>query len=178
MTIFRYVLRYNTGLAPCFQFGLFSLALCKPNIRKSAKVGDWLLGYASTKGGREKNRLLYAAKITKIVTMGVYMGREPARADQIYSRDGAGKFQHNGRSEHHKTAEAQTRDWSCNRVLLSKKFRYFGDSPLDTCGSPIEALYYAHCGHKASEPPNFDHRAARRFLRALRKSGQGIRANF
>jgi hypothetical protein len=38
--IFRYILKNDSGMAPCIDNGLVSLATCKPKIRASAQHGD------------------------------------------------------------------------------------------------------------------------------------------
>ena len=40
MSTFIYIQSVDCGLAPCVQRGVWSLALCKPGIRKQARKGD------------------------------------------------------------------------------------------------------------------------------------------
>lgn len=44
--IYFYKLVADNGGAPCVENGLLSLAICKPMIRKTAKEGDLILGFA------------------------------------------------------------------------------------------------------------------------------------
>jgi Nucleotide modification associated domain 2 len=41
-SVFSYVVTHDKGFAPNPYFGFLTLATCKPQIRKSARVGDWL----------------------------------------------------------------------------------------------------------------------------------------
>lgn len=54
--ILVYVMPWDTGLAPNFNGAAASLSLCKPNIRRSAKLGrDWIVGITP----RGDNRLTH-----------------------------------------------------------------------------------------------------------------------
>ena len=41
---FMYVVKVDSGFAPNPVGGLCTLACCKPTIRKTANVGDWIIG--------------------------------------------------------------------------------------------------------------------------------------
>ena len=45
--IFRYVVRFDSGAAPNPFGGWCSLAICKPGIRRTAGVTDWIIGLRS-----------------------------------------------------------------------------------------------------------------------------------
>jgi len=83
MTIFSYKITYDTGAAPCIQNNLFSLAICKPRIRKCAKIGDYIIGfYASSVS--QNNSISYIAKITDKKTFKEYYKTHSERTDCIY----------------------------------------------------------------------------------------------
>ncbi len=42
--IHSYIVRYDSGFAPNPFYGFCTLATCKPDIRKHAQVGDWIVG--------------------------------------------------------------------------------------------------------------------------------------
>ena len=63
--VFRYVLNMTTGFAPCFDDGVCTLGCCKPNIRRSAVVGDWILGFAPRKKGNA--RLLFVMQVGEVL---------------------------------------------------------------------------------------------------------------
>ena len=43
--LYRYILVSDDGYAPCIDQNLLTLATCKPAIRSTANVGDWVIGY-------------------------------------------------------------------------------------------------------------------------------------
>lgn len=78
-TIYSYVLRTDDGAAPNPLWGICTLTICKPVIRRTAKVGDWVIGVGSAnakvcKGKFESysNKLVYAMKITAIKALAEY----------------------------------------------------------------------------------------------------------
>jgi len=67
MKIFRYIVPVDDGAAPNPYGGVCTLAICKPNIRKIAKVGDWLIGLKNP-----TKELIYCMKITDVMSMKEY----------------------------------------------------------------------------------------------------------
>lgn len=63
---YRYILIHNSGMAPCPDGGLISLATCKPVICRVARSGDWVLGFRP--GSLERGLMLWAGKVAE--TMG------------------------------------------------------------------------------------------------------------
>jgi hypothetical protein len=61
--IWRYVVRYDDGLAPCIENDFCTLTCCKPGIRKHALKDDWVIGFHSKKFGDAL--LCYAMRITE-----------------------------------------------------------------------------------------------------------------
>lgn len=47
MRLFSYVVRFDSGFAPNPFYGYCTLATCKPPIRRTALVGDWIIGTGS-----------------------------------------------------------------------------------------------------------------------------------
>ncbi|WP_259016597.1 Nmad2 family putative nucleotide modification protein [Emticicia fluvialis] len=78
--IYSYVLRLDDGSAPNPFGGICTLTICKPVIRRTARVGDWVIGTGSKnvvieKGTRPidfSDSLVYAMKITDIKTLQAY----------------------------------------------------------------------------------------------------------
>ena len=66
MNIYTYIVPVDDGAAPNPYGGVCTLAICKPNLRKIAKQGDWLVGLDS------KLQLIYTMKITSVMTMKEY----------------------------------------------------------------------------------------------------------
>lgn len=73
MVLFSYIIRRDYGFAPNPFPPYCTLATCKPNIRNSAAVGDWILGIGSAaKGSMMKGRLIYAMQVQEILTYDRY----------------------------------------------------------------------------------------------------------
>ena len=49
MKLFSYVVARDYGFAPNPFFSTCTLATCKPKIRRTASVGDWIIGTGSKK---------------------------------------------------------------------------------------------------------------------------------
>ncbi len=82
---FRYVLRYDTGMAPCPQDGLLSLCTCKPAIRRAARVGDLVAGFAPSPAPH--GVMTYAARVREVLSWPSYAERYPdrTRRDAVYA---------------------------------------------------------------------------------------------
>jgi hypothetical protein len=131
--IYFYKLTRDDGGAPCIRNGILSLAICKPFIRASAKLGDMIFGFAANSLSPD-NRLIYIARVTGKLCNGEYYTTRcyQNRGDCIYEamgncfvrrtdakfHDGPENLVHDlGQAPHYKRAN----------VLLSDDFRYFGD---------------------------------------------------
>ncbi|MDD2896552.1 MAG: hypothetical protein PHG81_11115 [Aliarcobacter sp.] len=66
MNIYAYIVPVDDGAAPNPYGGVCTLAICKPNLRKTTKQGDWLVGLDS------KSQLIYTMKITTVMSMKEY----------------------------------------------------------------------------------------------------------
>ena len=66
MKIYVYIVPVDDGAAPNPYSGVCTLAICKPNLRKIAKQGDWIIGLNS------EFKLIYTMKITTVITMKEY----------------------------------------------------------------------------------------------------------
>lgn len=130
-SFYFYKLTADNNGAPCADSALLSLAICKPLIRKTAKVGDLIFGFAANSLDRD-NRLIYIAKISgKLCGDEYYTSAYAYRPDCIYKNVGA-KFLRKTSAQYHDKpddivhdlgmADKYERAW----VLLSNDFRYFG----------------------------------------------------
>ena len=62
--IYSYVVRYDSGFAPNPFYGFCTLATCKPDIRRAANVGDWIVGSGSNdRSIRRGGHLVYAMQV-------------------------------------------------------------------------------------------------------------------
>ena len=116
----------DTGVAPNPFGGICTLVVCKPGIRRTAQVGDWVAGTAAAGAfptGDARNRLIYAMKVTAKMTMAQYDKRYRDRVDALYDFSQVPPYQ---RSGPHTAKEYET-DLSGEYVLLSEHFFYFGE---------------------------------------------------
>ena len=60
--IYSYIVTNDMGFAPNPYHGYCTLACCKPDLRRTAKKGDWIIGLSGKKKGFE---LIYIMTITK-----------------------------------------------------------------------------------------------------------------
>lgn len=153
--IYIYVVDRDLGFAPNPFHGICTLATCKPRIRNSAKIGDWVFGIGGNRL-KAKGKCVFAMKITSKMTFNEYWenpefnSKKPVRngsktmllGDNIYFYDGENNLWKQAHS-HHSNPDGslntynKNRDTQSSNVLLSKHFYYFGISaPL----IPVEIL--------------------------------------
>jgi hypothetical protein len=104
---------------------LLTLALCKPNIRKGAKIGDWVVAKQSKSIHGVSNYIRYVWRVTDIQDIQTYYTSEGKRKDKIYGMvDGV--LQHKNETKFHngpKRADQQRKDLKEDcKVLLSTEF--------------------------------------------------------
>jgi hypothetical protein len=73
-TLFSYCIPTDDGAAPNPYWGVCSLAICKPKIRKKARLHDWIVGTGSKNSpiGDISNHVVYTMRVTRRVTMRDY----------------------------------------------------------------------------------------------------------
>jgi hypothetical protein len=154
--VYRYVIVHHGGFAPCFDGGLCTLACCKPAIRRTAKLGDWVLGFAPRSRGEA--RLLYSMRVGRIVDFATY-STDPAyagRRDNIWRTNGRGGFRHVGPKGLHDDAEAKKRDLGGANVLVADRYWDFGPEGLDLNAAVgadrAHRLWFSGRGHKVNGP--------------------------
>jgi len=167
--LYSYCLRYDFGSAPNPFWGLCTLAICKPNIRQSAKVGDWIVGTGSAVSpiGNISDKVVYAMQVTQKLTMEDYdrftrsklprkiplmTSTNPRRrsGDSIYDFSTSPPLL---RSSVHEEANRKT-DLKGGWVLLSDHFFYFGNNPVDLPEELLEIVKKGP-GHKANFDPDY-----------------------
>ncbi len=146
MKLHTYVVRYDSGFAPNPFYGYCTLATCKPTIRRSAHIDDWLVGCGSNdKAVRRGGHLVYAMRVTEILDFRAYGtdprfsmkipyrtgSRKQSCGDNIYFPDEMGERWLQRDSFHSKpsgkpNSEHIDRDTRVDRVLISDDFVYFG----------------------------------------------------
>ncbi|ROL92383.1 hypothetical protein BK636_02520 [Pseudomonas chlororaphis] len=161
--IYGYVITHDTGFAPNPYGGVLTLATCKPVIRRTAKMGDWLVGTGSASRGL-RGKLVYAAKIDKVLTLEEY-GRDPQyvlkrpsasgddasrQGDNLYFKDEEGDWFQRESDRH--DCSHMDRDLSGKNVLIAKSFWYFGSKARDLPES-LQLIIKTGPGHKCTDSP-------------------------
>lgn len=181
MRLFRYVMPRDFGFAPNPFFGFCTLACCKPEIRRVAQPGDFIVGINGTpptkKPKQHQDRLVYAMRVTESLSFSDYWddprfqqkkpflrsSRMYAFGDNIYRKNDAGLwFQ---ADSHHSLPNGAPNDFniridtSADRVLISNDFVYWGGSgPLR---SSLENEFWTNTvfsGGRRAHRCNFDDR--------------------
>lgn len=165
MRLFSYVVTHDTGFSPNPFWGYCTLADCKPAIRRTASVGDWIVGLSPKKSG---NRMIYAMQVSEILPYRDYYYDErfapkiPDLAaklvvskcgDNIYQPLPDGGFRQlqsmhsDGLDENLRT---KMHDLGGRNVLIARRFHYFGSRALEL----PEELYELKVGraHKNNFP--------------------------
>lgn len=147
MRLYSYIVRYDIGFAPNPFHGRCTLATCKPRIRRSASVGDWIAGV----GQRQTldGRLVFAMRVGETLTFDQYWNdprfqrKKPDRrgslkhryGDNIYHRNPGGEWvQSDSRHSHDDglpNLDHVRKDTSADAVLVADTFSYWGkDAPI------------------------------------------------
>jgi hypothetical protein len=151
MTIYSYLVEHDLGLAPN-PFGKYcTLAVCKPEIRRSSKllIGDWVIGtgskaLATTSGKRVSGKLIYAMVVEEKIRLDDYWNdnrfqyKKPIMngtlvtmfGDNFYHKDEEGNWIQDD-SAHCKldgtcNPEHFKKDIGGENALISEHFFYFG----------------------------------------------------
>ena len=140
--VYVYRMTADTGLAPCVEKGLLSLACCKGGQMRGEKIINTGLRYrVGTKKdtdyekdkvyllGIYKDKMLYFARVTRVVTMEeYYSAMSKGRTDDIYSVK-AGQLIRNNHlrdKEVHTEVDRIKKDIAGRYVLLSDDYIYLG----------------------------------------------------
>lgn len=164
---YLYVVDRDFGFAPNPFHGFCTLATCKPDIRNTAKVGDWIFGLGG-KRLKASGRCIFAMKVTSKVTFNEYWNnpdfrdKKPIRngsrvmmvGDNIYVQDPSNNTWQQARSHHSKPDGSLNehnlrRDTRSKFVLISKHFYYFGSSAPTIPEIVLQELRYRNgVGHR------------------------------
>ena len=142
INVFSYIVSSDSGFAPNPFWNYCSLACCKPVIRRTASVGDWIIGLSAKALG---NDIIFAMKVTEKMTVAEYwkdkrfrnkranmQSPDPIRrrGDNIYQpiknvefRQQDSKHSNRDGSENEKQKQ---HDLNGKFVLISDDFTYFG----------------------------------------------------
>lgn len=158
LKVYSYIVADDFGFAPNPFHGFCTLACCKPDIRKGARVGDLVIGM-TTLGGR----FVFAMKVAHVITFTQYWespqyaAKRPdmcsTRAidrygDNIYEPTAPGEFRqipsHHCKPDGTESKENKDRDLDGVHVLVAEHFAYFGQN-----GPPVPPeLAFLRVGRK------------------------------
>jgi hypothetical protein len=160
--LLSYVVARDYGFAPNPFFGRCTLATCKPDLRRTARIGEWIVGIGSTRY-KLAGKLVYAMQVGEALPFEQYWtdprfalkrpnlrsGLQHAFGDNIYRRNAANKRWIQADS-HHSLPNGKPHlknienDTSTNRVLVASWFVYLGRAAV-----PIPARVRKHlCGQR------------------------------
>lgn len=186
MRVYTYILAHDTGFAPNPFHGWCTLACCKPKIRSSASVGDWVVGLTPRVLG---NRLAYFMRVEEKVTFDDYYrdprfrkkrpndvhGQPLVRrcGDNCYEPTGDGDYRQLPCSHSEKDGaedlHLKASDLSGRFVLAGREFGYFGVDAVEL--APDLAFMIPGRGHRV----NFSDAEQERVLSFLEKLRRGCR---
>ena len=190
MRLFSYVVARDYGFAPNPFFGTCTLATCKPNIRRAAALGDWIIGTGSKTRGRQ-GCLVFAMRVSEVMTFNEYwldkrfLQKRPnlrgslkqAFGDNIYFKDKRGRWhqQNSHHSDENGTPNEHNiqNDTQTDRILVGVDYAYWGGN--GPCIDPAFRDYggYDVCAkrnHKSNFPDEFV-RDFSKWLRSLDQHG-------
>lgn len=159
--LFSYCIPFDEGGAPNPFWGICTLNICKPVIRRNAAEGDWIVATGSTQFNLQ-NKVVYAMKVTNVLTMQEYQNycikNVPTKIPDWNSKDyrkRVGDCIYDFTSDPprilksvHNEGNRKT-DLGGRMTLLSDHFYYFGEKPIDL---PIEfyPIVKQGQGHKSN----------------------------
>lgn len=154
MRLYSYVVQHDQGFAPNPFMGVCTLANCKPQIRRSAKVGDIIVGT----GSADLNAtacLVYWMRVSEIMFFDQYWANPRFRrkkpvmngsrmqrfGDNIYYTGDDGEICQldSFHSEENGSLSVPNRDvdtGATSRVLIGTEFAYFGKNAPLIPGTP------------------------------------------
>lgn len=177
MKLFSYVVARDYGFAPNPFGGFCTLATCKPDIRSSAQVGDWIVGTGSATIQRQ-GYLIYAMKVQETCTFDEYWNdprfqdKKPDLTASSMLAYGDNIYHHVANvwaqvDSHHTLHDGSQnllnveRDTKADRVLIATEYSYFGDEAIEIPEKLRNFCGYDLCktgpGYRCDAPDNMIH---------------------
>jgi putative DNA base modification enzyme with NMAD domain len=148
VTIFSYVIEHDLGFAPNPFHGVCTLACCKPEIRKKAAIGDYILGTGAAKP-KLNGHLTFWMRVDEMMSFDEYWRDKRFRSkkpimsgttylrygDNIYHRDGRKDFKqedsfHSLEDGSVSLANLRRDTGTTDKVLIGRDFAYWGRSGI------------------------------------------------
>lgn len=147
MKLYSYVIPRDYGFAPNPYFNYCTLATCKPRIRKSAQIGDWIAGYGAANSSI-RGKLVVLMQVGEIETFDEYWednrftSKRPVFNKGILHMYGDNIYHHIEEKwvqeySHHSMEDGSInyanlkRDTQTDKVLIATDFYYFGNNAID-----------------------------------------------
>jgi len=184
--LYSYCIPYDDGAAPNPFWGICTLVICKPVIRRAAEVGDWVAGTGSKNSpvGDTSGHLVYAMRVEKKLTMKQYdehcrtvlldkipdwRSSDPQRrvGDSIYDFSTFGPVL---RPSVHSPGNYAT-DLGGRLALLSSEYYYFGKGAVRLPEHLLPIVRQEQGHRSSSNAPIFDAFIA--WIRLQRKGVNG-----
>jgi hypothetical protein len=165
MAVYSYIVTHDTGFAPNPFHGFLTLACCKPVIRRTAQVSDWVVGLSP--GGA---RVVYAMRVSETMPFERYWAdprfaaKRPdmastlacaRRGDNIYEPVAPAQFRQLTSRHAHRdgTENPKTKDHDLRgvHVLVAEEFVYFGGT--GPAAPPEMAFLRVGRGHRSRFTP-------------------------
>lgn len=181
MRLHSYTIRFDTGAAPNPFWGICTLAICKPKIRKKATLGDWIIGFGSKNAEVERltfkdlsEHIVFAMRVDQILSFNQYdkfcLKNLPNKIPKLKTNDWRRRvgdclyydvtgYQSSMREGVHDISEMY-HDLKGEKVLLSSNFYYFGASAKLPSDESIQKLKITR-GHKSTD----DYELVERFFK-------------
>lgn len=163
MTLYSYCIPIDDGAAPNPYWGVCTLTICKPVIRRNAKIGDWIIATGSKNSpiGNISKKVVYIMRVSKKLSLEEYDNYckkyLPNKIPKVTSPDYRRKVgdciydfsnkEPKLRKGVHDSSNLPV-DLGGVYSLLSDKFWYFGDKPIDL---PVElhSIIKSGQGHRS-----------------------------
>lgn len=163
---FSYIITRDFGFAPNPFHGVLTLATCKPKIRKTAQIGDYLIGNSNKATG---NKLIYMAKVDEILTFDEYWNdtrfqcKKPTMngsfktlyGDNIYHHENGEWIQANSHHSlenglvNHANLDKDT--GTTDRLLICRDFFYLGASMIEIADRFPDCVHHLIGHHQVEE---------------------------
>ncbi len=180
-----YVVPFEDGLAPNVTGGICTLTVCKPTVRRVARLGeDWIVGMSVRKNGHDINQMIYTMQVEEKVPFEAYFtdprfqGKKPDKGDKsgdnFFARlKGDGPLQVVNRyAQHNSRPDKIQADLKSPYSVIAETFWYYGAEapklPPSLCATRVVQ------GHRRGHRVITDKDTINRFYRWLTRRPTGI----
>lgn len=166
--ILRYILQHDTGMAPCIDDGLVSLATCKPKIRAGAKPGEWVIGCQPSPAPR--GRVVWAGRVAHSIEVGEYERRHRGRSDAVYRANPGGGFERL-RPDYHPGENDFRKDTSAPVLVFDRNASWYFGRESHMLPEQLGHLAASGRGHRVDGVNEGDATALQVWLASIRPPG-------